>query len=158
MQLRTEHFNYISMPPPPIEDCLPQEGVANNLNLPLNRNQFNSSKESKSFLLASRYAKKNDWRSAIEAYESALGRIPREDKISLAKVHYLIAYCYHELADHEQTLKNFKKAAKLWPDNYDIHLGLGMEYLLSGKSKGAIQTLKAAIRSYLINPKATKIL
>lgn len=141
MSLTIEHTNYISIPPPPIEEFLPENDVTNDFRLPLNQVKPGSSEVLEGYLQASLYGEKDDWKSAAKTYEDVIRLLP-EDNIVLAKTYYLIAVCYYELGEHEKTLKNLKKAAKLWPNNYTIHLDLGREYLLSGKNTLAIQTFR----------------
>jgi tetratricopeptide (TPR) repeat protein len=144
MQLQTENSTYISLPPPPIESFVPgTEGVLGSY---VHQAKSNSPEVLADYLQALSYEKKGDRRSEVEVLENVIGRLPSDNKVALAKVHYLIAVCYYELGEREKTLENFEKAAKLWPDNYEIYLGLAMEYLLSGKIHKAIQTYKAAIK------------
>lgn len=149
MHLPVTSNAYTSVPPPSIEEI--EELVLNkkahqggqSVHRHARHHQTGSPEVLNQYVQAMRYTENKEWRKALEAYEKLLEFLPRNNEI-LAPTYDLIALSYSKLGEHETAVKYSKKAVKLAPNDYDIRLALGLEYLLLRQSTNAIQVFKDA--------------
>lgn len=53
-----------------------------------------------------------------------------------------LAVAYYEMADYENSIKEFKKAIQINPNKSEIHWNLGTVYLSMGRFDEAIKNMK----------------